>query len=141
LAALRTYHYGSPDIVESPAEWFVFDGAGTITAFNWEAGRTNVVIPWAIGGVPVTAIGANAFRNLVTYQGHPVVSVVAPQTVTAIGSSAFDSCHSLSSVSLPQATAIGGSAFAYCTALASIDLPQATSIGDYAFAVAARCPL
>jgi hypothetical protein len=39
LAALRTYHYGSPDIVESPAEWFVFDGAGTITAFNWEAGR------------------------------------------------------------------------------------------------------
>jgi hypothetical protein len=39
LAALRAYHYGSPDIVESPAEWFAFDGAGTITAFNWEAGR------------------------------------------------------------------------------------------------------
>ncbi|NLL35877.1 MAG: hypothetical protein GX257_11325, partial [Clostridiales bacterium] len=34
-AALRTYHYGSPDIVESPAEWFVFDGAGTIVAFNY----------------------------------------------------------------------------------------------------------
>ncbi len=134
LAALRTYHYGSPDIVESPEEWFVFDGAGTITAFNWEVGRENVVIPWAIGGVPVTVIGANAFRNLVTYQGHPVVSVVAPQTVTAIGSSAFDSCRSLTSVIAPQATVIGGSAFAYCTALASIDLPQATSIGDYAFA-------
>jgi hypothetical protein len=44
-------------------EWFAFDGAGTITAFNWEAGRENVVIPWEIGGVPVTAIGANAFMT------------------------------------------------------------------------------
>jgi hypothetical protein len=87
LAALRTYHYGSPDIVESPAEWFGFDGAGTITAFNWEAGRENVVIPWAIGGVPVTAIGANAFYDLGAYIGHPVTSVIAPQTVTAIGDS------------------------------------------------------
>ena len=32
-AALRTYHYGSPDIVESPAEWFQF-ADGTITGFN-----------------------------------------------------------------------------------------------------------
>jgi hypothetical protein len=133
LAALRTYHYGSPDIVESPAEWFVFDGAGTITAFRWAAGRENVVIPWAIGGVPVTAIGANAFRNLVTYQGYPVVSVVAPQTVTAIGGSAFNTCYTLSSVSLPQATSIGDYAFADCYTLTSVTIPQATTIGDGAF--------
>jgi hypothetical protein len=62
-----------------PAEWFVFDGAGTITAFNWEAGRENVVIPWAIGGVPVTAIGANAFQE------SGITSVIAPQTVKTIG--------------------------------------------------------
>jgi len=133
LAALRTYHYGSPDIVESPAEWFAFDGAGTITAFNWSAGRENVVIPWAIGGVPVTAIGDSAFRNLVTYQGHPIVSVVAPQTVTAIGNDAFNSCNSLASVNLPQAQTIGSFAFSYCTSLTSVSLPQATAIGDYAF--------
>ena len=133
LAALRAYHYGSPDIVESPAEWFVFDGAGTITLFNWEAGRTNVVIPWAIGGVPVTAIGANAFHNLYTHQGHPVVSVVAPQTVTAIGDYAFRSCGSLTSVSLPQVTAIGDYAFRSCGSLTSVSLPQATAIGNSAF--------
>ena len=55
LAALRAY--GSPDTVESPTNWFVFNGAGTITAFNWAAAN---VIPWAIGGVPVTTIGARA---------------------------------------------------------------------------------
>ena len=149
LAALRTYHYGSPDIVESPAGWFVFDGAGTITAFNWEAGRTNVVIPWAIGGVPVTVIGATAFQR------SGIVSVIAPQTVisidysafsyctsltsinlpqaTTIGDYAFDSCYSLTSVSLPQATAIGDGAFGICYSLASVSLPQATAICDYAF--------
>jgi hypothetical protein len=127
LAALRTYHYGSPDIVESPAEWFVFDGAGTITAFNWEAGRTNVAIPWAIGGVPVTAIGANAFAM------SGIVSLIAPQTVTSIGNSAFAGCGSLTSVTIPQATSIGGHAFSFCYSLTSASLPQATSIGDYAF--------
>jgi len=151
LAALRAYHYGSPDIVESPAEWFVFDGAGTITAFNWAAGRENVVIPWAIGGVPVTAIGANAFGGVGS-----IVSVIAPQTVTMIGSGAFVeryfltsvsfpqaqtiggsvfyNCGSLTSVSLPKAQTIGGNAFAYCDSLASVSLPQATSIGADAFA-------
>ncbi len=127
LVALRTYHYGSPDIVESPAEWFVFDGAGTITAFNWEAGRENVVIPWEIGGVPVTAIGANAFQT------SGIVSVIAPQTVTVIGDYAFADRYSLTSVSLPQATAIGDYAFSYCNLLTSVSLPQATAIGDYAF--------
>ena len=128
LAALRTYHYGSPDIVESPAGWFVFDGAGTITMFNWEAGRTNVVIPWAIGGVPVTAIGEGAFQT------SGILSVIAPQTVTAIGDTAFNGCYFLTSVSLPQATAIGGNAFADCGSLTSVSLPQATAIGVYAFA-------
>jgi hypothetical protein len=127
LAALRTYHYGSPDIVESPAEWFVFNGAGTITAFNWEAGRENVVIPWEIGGVPVTEIGVDAFRM------SGIVSVIAPQTVTTIDDDAFYGCGTLDSVSLPQATAIGDYAFGICNTLASVSLPQATAIGDYAF--------
>jgi hypothetical protein len=127
LAALRACHYGSPDIVESPAEWFAFDGEGTITAFNWEAGRENVVIPWAIGGVPVTAIGNGAFEE------SGIVSAIAPQTVTTIGVDAFYYCPSLTSINLPQATTIGGYAFGYCGSLASVSLPQATAIGDYAF--------
>jgi len=118
LAALRTYHYGSPDIVESPAEWFVFNGAGTITAFNWATGRENVVIPWEIGGVPVTAIGANAF------QSSAIVSVIAPQTVTTIGAGAFGYCDSLASVNLPQVTSIGDGAFYGCAMLTAVRMGQ-----------------
>lgn len=127
LAALRTYHYGAPDIVESPAEWFVFDGAGTITAFNWEAGRTNVVIPWAIGGVPVTSIGGNAFAS------SGVVSLIAPQTVTSIGAYAFNFCYVLASILLPQVQTVGEGAFTSCDSLASVSLPLAQTVGEGAF--------
>jgi hypothetical protein len=132
LAALRTYHYGSPDIVESPAEWFAFDGAGTITAFNYQPGRENVVIPWEIGGVPVTAIGTEAF------QMSGIVSVIAPQTVKTIGGHAFTYCGLLTSVSLPQAQTVGAYAFDSCSRLASVNLPQATAIGGYAFRSCSR---
>ena len=47
-------------IVES-GEWFVFDGAGTITAFNWEAGPTNVVIP--VGHRRRSRLSGAAFRR------------------------------------------------------------------------------
>ena len=126
LAALRTYHYGSPDIVESPAEWFTFDsGTGTITGFNWATGREHVVIPWQIGGVSVVKLDGFVFTN--------IKSVIAPKTVTSIGDGAFSDCNFLTSVAIPQATSIGNSAFFYCSSLTSVTIPQATSIGDNAF--------
>lgn len=92
LAAMRLYHYGSTDIHESPTNWFGFDGSGMITGFNWEDGRENVVIPWAIGGVDVVAVGVKAFDQA------GIVSVVAPKTLTTFGNSAFYGCGSLLSV-------------------------------------------
>ena len=55
--------------------------------------------------------------------------------VTAIGSSAFESCSNLQSVTLPNSiTAINSSAFYYCTKLGSVNLPEGlTSISQYAF--------
>jgi predicted MarR family transcription regulator len=55
--------------------------------------------------------------------------------VTAIGSSAFKTCYSLNSVSIPSSvTSIGNSAFYYCSSLTSITIPgSVTSIGDDAF--------
>jgi len=128
LAALRAWHYGSPEVVESPAGWFEFDAStGAITGFNYAPGRENVVVPWEIGGVPVTAIGTEAFGM------SGIVSVIAPQTVTTIGGFAFNSCYSLASVSLPQVRTIGDYAFCYCESLASVSLPQAQTVGAYAF--------
>ena len=58
--------------------------------------------------------------------------------VIAIGDSAFMSCSSLTTVSLPNATSIGLEAFNRCFKLTSVSLPSAISIDGMAFS---ECPL
>ena len=77
LSAMRTYHYGSTDIIESPSDWFVTDGMGTITNFNYTDDRKNVIIPWSIGGVPITNIGVNAFSPL--FVGYAITNIIFPK--------------------------------------------------------------
>lgn len=62
-------------------------------------------------------------------------SYIIPSTVTSIGSGAFWSCESLTSISLPNSlTSIGDLAFYSCTSLTSISLPNSlATIGDHAF--------
>ena len=64
-----------------------------------------------------------------------MTSIVIPEGVTSIGSSAFSGCSSLTSIVIPEGvTSIGSSAFYYCSSLTSIDLPDSvTSIGYDAF--------
>ena len=80
-------------------------------------------------GVTVTGIGTCTDKNIVippTYDGLPVV---------AIGDSAFRSCFSLTSVTIPDSvTSIGEWAFSYCTSLTSVTMGDSvTTIGSYAF--------
>ena len=78
---------------------------------------------------PVTVIGS--FEKCET-----LVSIVLPETITAIGDKAFAECSALASIVLPEGVeSIGKSAFAGCTSLESLNIPQATKkIGDQAFA-------
>ena len=61
--------------------------------------------------------------------------VVIPNNVTSIGSSAFEYCDSLTSITIPNSvTSIGDFAFSDCSSLTSITIPNnVTSIGDSAF--------
>jgi hypothetical protein len=81
-------------------------------------------------GNSVTTIGSSAFNYC-----YSLASVTIPNSVTTIGSSAFNYCYSLASVTIPQSvTTIGSSAFDYCYALASVTIPNSvTTIGSYAF--------
>ena len=56
-------------------------------------------------------------------------------SVTSIGSSAFSSCSSLTSITIPNSvTSIGNSAFSSCSSLTSIVIPNSVmNIGDNAF--------
>ncbi len=102
--------------------------------FEYTGNETNVVIPDAVAGRPVTAIGNMAFYNNVS-----IKSVVIPAPVTVIkggyhigsGSyySAFSKCTSLEQVVIPassQLETIGAGTFAGCTALYDIELPAST---------------
>ena len=90
----------------------------------------NIVIPSTHAGLPVTAIGSQAFRNC-----DSLTSVTIPNGVTSIGSSAFWNCDSLTSVTIPDSvTTIGDFAFHDCDSLTGVTIPDSvTSIGDYAF--------
>jgi hypothetical protein len=76
-------------------------GGITITGYTGTAAA--VVIPAAIEGKPVTAIGGWAFAHCTS-----LASVTIPTGVTAIGNHAFYDCSSLTSVTIPNSvTAIG----------------------------------
>ncbi|MBO7457972.1 MAG: leucine-rich repeat domain-containing protein [Paludibacteraceae bacterium] len=74
-------------------------------------------------GLTTANIPASVEYNLVTY------------SVTSIGSSAFKSCSSLISVTIPNSvTSIGDQAFGWCNSLTSVTIGNSvTSIKDYAF--------
>ncbi|MDR3313434.1 MAG: leucine-rich repeat domain-containing protein, partial [Oscillospiraceae bacterium] len=103
---------------------------GEVTITNYNGSDTDVVIPNAFDGYPVTAIGNVAFSGCTS-----LTSVTIPDSVTSIGSYAFESCTSLTSITIPDSiTSISSFAFCDCTSLTFVTIPDSvTSIGSYAY--------
>ena len=98
-----------PTVVQAQFNYKTSHGAITITKYTGTGGA--VTIPSTINNLPVTAIGTNAFASCAT-----VTSVTIPNTVTNIGDYAFYSCTSLTSAPIPNSvTTIGNSAFQGCS--------------------------
>ena len=78
----------------------------------------------------VTSIGTSAFQNCTG-----LASIDLPDSLTSIGQNAFYGCSSLASIDIPDSvTSIGTSAFQNCSSLVSIDLPDSvTSIKNNTF--------
>ena len=78
----------------------------------------------------VTSIGSSAFNYC-----SGLTSVTIPNSVTSIGSYAFQGCSGLTSVTIPNSvTSIGSGAFTGCSGLTSVAIPNSvTSIGSDAF--------
>ena len=91
---------------------------------------TDIVIPARYKGVPVTSIGNNAFSSC-----HSITSVTIPDSVVSIGSGAFYFCSSLTSINIPEGvTSIESRVFCNCSSLTNVTIPNTvTCIGNYAF--------
>lgn len=126
----------------------------TVTITRYKLDETSVTVPETILGMPITAIGANAFAGK-----NGIESIKLPDTVTEIGDLAFIACFRLKDIELPagletigkdvfmfdseiyidtipdSVTSIGSGAFYYdYNGPAKVKIPSAvTSIGDYAF--------
>ena len=81
-------------------------------------------------GNSVTKIGSGAFEGCTGF-----TSITIPNSVTNIGSEAFYGCTGLTSITIPDGvTNIGSSAFSGCTGLTSITIPNGvTKIDESAF--------
>ena len=78
----------------------------------------------------VTSIGSSAFDLC-----YNMTSITIPNSVTSIGNGAFNGCSGLTSINFPASvTSIDDNAFIYCSGLTSITMPNSvTSIGNSAF--------
>ncbi|MCL1928343.1 MAG: leucine-rich repeat domain-containing protein [Treponema sp.] len=96
-------------------------GPAGITIDKYTGTDTNVTIPSVINGVPVTAIGNDAFKD------KGLTSVTIPYGVTSIGNNAFED-NQLTYVSIPgSVTSIGNFAFSY-NQLTSVTIPSSITV-------------
>ena len=91
---------------------------------------TEVIIPSTLNGYSVTSIGGFAFESC-----HSLRNIEIPEGVTSIAYFAFWDCSSLTSIEIPEGvTSIGEYVFCGCTSLKSIEILEGVkNIGDYAF--------
>ena len=107
------------------------DNGTSITITDYPTSAVGPVeIPSTIVGKPVTSIGSGAFLSCSS-----LTSVTMPSSVTSIGFRAFDSCSGLTSISIPDGvTSIGNYAFFDCHSLLSVTIPAGVSnIGGFTF--------
>ena len=117
-------------------DFLLYDDHAVLT--NYSGSDEEVEVPDSAEGLPVTELGIGAFGKLIMYSENsytPVKSVILPDTVEKIGSTAFYACKDLAEIRLPaNLQQIGSRAFGGCKALTQLQIPETvTEIGAYAF--------
>lgn len=113
--------FGVPVHVHAQFTFSTNNGAITITGYTGPGGA--VSIPDTINGFPVTSVGSSVFERCTNLE-----SVTIPDSVVSVGESVFDFCTKLRTVTLGNSVnKIGYSAFFSCTNLTSIIVDASNS--------------
>lgn len=116
--SLRVFHRKGEQV--NPASDFAYtaDG-GEVTITDYIGTSEHVLIPDAIDGLPVTALGHRAFYE------KTVTTVVVPDSVTEIGAACFSGDNYLVSLKLPDGLKrLPPASLESCMRLYDFDLPQ-----------------
>ena len=120
---------GEKGEVFNVGDYSFYKQGGEYILYRYNGSDKELTLPGLIDGGHTYKIGREVFRY------RDITIVVIPESVTAIGNSAFYSCSNLTSVVIPESvTAIGDSAFLNCLNLTSVVIGENVStIGSYAF--------
>ena len=106
-----------------------FSGEGDIKYYSpWSSYTEDIKCVKICSGI--TSIGSSVFENCTS-----LTSITIPNSVTRIDSRAFSDCTSLTSITIPDSvTRIGEFTFSGCESLKSITIPDSvTRIGEFTF--------
>ncbi|MGJ8641836.1 MAG: leucine-rich repeat protein [Luteolibacter sp.] len=117
-------------VTVAPLEFTFSSDEGEVMITEYIGDSEVVTVPATLDGLPVTVIGANAFRD-----ESNITAVTLPASITSIEVAAFRGCLKLTSINFPAGlTNIGNSAFFICDDLDNVILPDGLlSIGNSAF--------
>ena len=125
--AKRVYTEGESYLSTDENGYIIYNDDTDKILVGYTGTETDLTLPSGI-----TQIYKYMFYN----RSSSLTNVTIPNSVTSIGSSAFQNCSSLTNVTIPDSvTSIGYEAFRNCSSLTSVTIPDSvTNIGDYAFA-------
>lgn len=127
VSTVSGYVYFTWDI----GEFEIVEGSkvGTAIITDYIGEETDVVIPKRLRGKKVISIDQSAFKNT------DITSVVIADTITSIGTNAFQNCKKLVSVDMGESVKnIGEGAFSNCTELTDVKCsPALAELGTSVF--------
>ncbi len=105
------------------------DGSGYVVTGIGSCKDTDIIIPAAYKGLPVTEVKEHAFMS-----NDKICSVTLPDSVETLGEYAFAFCDNLRSVTLSAGLKeVGSGAFSHCPLLEHIDFNGCTVLGEWMF--------
>jgi uncharacterized repeat protein (TIGR02543 family) len=130
-ASITLYAAWIETIVEDDSSdyTFILKTDDTYEVSDYLGTNTVLVVPSSYLDKAVTSIGTSAFQGCSS-----LTSITIPSSVTYIGRLAFHDCISLTSITFEtgsQLTTIGPSAFYFCLSLTSITIPLSVTYISY----------
>lgn len=130
LAMCVTFSLAAQRLVADGISYTVDESGKATVVLGDDYYTGKVTILAVLGGKQVASVGFGAFNAC-----HGLTGVVLPDGIATIGDYAFNACDSLTAITIPETvTGIGAFAFHGCSRIVDIVIPEAvTSIGEEAF--------